>query len=322
MPAAHRPPRLQPVAQKTLPKLRSLPTPLRLEHPEHAPAVTLVLGEHPSSALSDHSEAESTLPPKPRSLRNQKKLSLNLSAASSNASSTSLILPDSPASIAPPVNIPSSVVASRRRPSVVSLPTATSTLAHRRDGEGSSSVPYVDGPIQVLPGIWIGSEDNARDWKDLVQRGIKSILNVAKEVASPYTLATHASTKSTAPNAHLSTESVDSNADSTFVPSHGGRPAMHYLRLPWSHGQTDLVRGGFVDGMVFVDKSLERGDGVLIQWVLSIIFLCSVLTLLQLSMWRFAFSDHGYRLGNACGSINLLVNACGSSSIEEWWYAW
>ncbi|KAF8516391.1 protein-tyrosine phosphatase-like protein [Gautieria morchelliformis] len=267
MPAAHRPPRLQPVAQQNFPKLRSLPTPLRIEHPEHLPAVTLVLEENPSSARSDQSEADSFLPPKPRSLRNQKKLSLNLSAAPSSASSASLILPDSPASIAPPVSLPPSAVASRRRPSVVSLPNGASTLAHRRDEEGSPSAPYVDGPIQILPGVWIGSEDNARDWKDLLERGIKSILNVAKEVASPYRPVAQAPLRSTVSTPNLTLKFSESTADPTYVPPHGpsGRPAMHYLRLPWSHGQADLVRGGFVDGMAFVDESLERGDGVLIH---------------------------------------------------------
>ena len=54
--------------------------------------------------------------------------------------------------------------------------------------------------------------------------------------------------------------------DPTYVPPHGpsGRPAMRYLRLLWSHGQVDLVRGGFLAGMTFVDQALEHGDGVLI----------------------------------------------------------
>jgi len=267
MPAAHRPPRLQPAAHNSLPKLRSLPTPPSIEHLDYSPAIPLVLEENPSSALSDHSEADSFLPPKPKSLRNQKKLCLNLSAASSNASSSSLLLPDSPASAAPSVALPPSAAAFRRRPSVVSLPNATSTLVHRRDEEGSPSAPYVDGPIQILPGIWIGSEDNARDWKDLLERGIKSILNVAKEVASPYACGAQASLRPTASTPNLTLKFTESKADVTYFPPHdpSGRPAMHYLRLPWSHGQTDLVRNGFMDGMSFVDESLERGDGVLIH---------------------------------------------------------
>ena len=40
---------------------------------------------------------------------------------------------------------------------------------------------------------------------------------------------------------------------------------MRYLQLPWSHGQVDLVRGGFLAGMTFVDQALECGNGVLIH---------------------------------------------------------
>ncbi|OBZ79131.1 Tyrosine-protein phosphatase pmp1 [Grifola frondosa] len=40
---------------------------------------------------------------------------------------------------------------------------------------------------------------------------------------------------------------------------------MHYLKLHWSHGQSDLVHEGFPAAFAFVDKALERGDGVLIH---------------------------------------------------------
>jgi tyrosine-protein phosphatase len=65
---------------------------------------------------------------------------------------------------------------------------------------------------------------------------------------------------------------------SAHLPS--GRPTMHYLKLPWSHGQQDLVRHGFPDGMSFTDAALARGDGVLIQSV-SFFFscFCCVLTM-------------------------------------------
>ena len=42
---------------------------------------------------------------------------------------------------------------------------------------------------------------------------------------------------------------------------------MHYLKLPWSHGQPDLVKDGFATAMTFIDAALQRGDGVLVQYV-------------------------------------------------------
>ena len=92
---------------------------------------------------------------------------------------------------------------------------------------------------------------------------------MAKEVVSPYASTADASLRPTASTPNLALAFSESKTDPTYVPPHGpsGRPAMHYLRLPWSHGQADLVRGGFLAGMTFVDQALERGDGVLIQYV-------------------------------------------------------
>lgn len=159
------------------------------------------------------------------------------------------------------------VAARRRRPSVVSMPASTTAAIYRKeeDGEGSPSVPYSDGPIEILPRIWLGSEDNARDWKCLIERGIRSILNVAKEVSSPFDTAVAQPRRpfSSTPNITRTTKS----SNSTYYPPHipSGRPGMHYLRLAWSHGQSDLVHSGFPEAMSFVDQALERGDGVLIH---------------------------------------------------------
>lgn len=159
-----------------------------------------------------------------------------------------------------------------RRPSIVSLPAVSAptpaSMIYRKEEDSSPTIPYPDGPIQIIPGIWLGSEDNARDWKGLIERGIKSILNVAKEVASPldplgfsHPLRAVAS----APNFQLSR-----SPSSTYHPPNlaTGRPAMHYLKLQWSHGQQDLVDVGFHDAMSFTDAALERGEGVLIQYVI------------------------------------------------------
>ena len=153
-----------------------------------------------------------------------------------------------------------------RRLSVVSLPTTnpTATLAHRKEEEGSPTVPYLDGPTQIMPGIWLGSEDNARDWKGLIERGIKSILNVAKEVSLPFDAAQPMRPFASTPNLKQAVEE-----SSTYYPAHlpTGRPSMHYLKLQWSHGQQDLVEDGFPAAMAFTDAALARGEGVLVQYV-------------------------------------------------------
>jgi len=202
-----------------------------------------------------------------------KKLSLSLPSAQS--SSASLQLPPEP---------PTAALSPRRprRPSIISLPTVNPTISllHRKDEDGASeSVPYANGPIQVIPGIWIGSEDNARDWKGLVERGIRSILNVAKEVASPFD--TLQSSQTLRPAMSTPDFRHRRNPDSTYYPPHvpSGRPAMHYLKLQWSHGQHDLVQDGFKAGMAFSDAALVRGEGCLIQCVSSRISPFIVLTI-------------------------------------------
>jgi hypothetical protein len=183
---------------------------------------------------------------------------------------------------------------------VVSLPAATTLLRQREDD--SPSIPYVDGPIEILPGIWLGSEESARDWRGLVKRGIKSILNVAKEVACPIDASTSKPLRSSVSTSDLSAEPQDSKP--IYFPAHAlsGRPGLHYLKLPWSHGQPDLVNVGLPAAFDFVDKSVARGDGILIQ---SVFFFFPLLLhtahvncrspIKQLSVWHFTLWNANYR---------------------------
>ena len=248
--------------QVSMPRKRCPPTALRIHTPQHH-INPLVLDDSSShSTLSSPTASDLPATPlhplqKPRSLRNMKKLSINLPSAES--STHSLLSPLSP----PPSVIDSTPIpASRsRRPSILSLP--SNTVFHRRDEDGSPTIPYLDGPIQVLPGVWLGSEENARDWPGLIQHRIKAILNVAKEVTSPFDQPLRQSAST--PNLASSTR----DPSSTYYPPHlpSGRPGMYYLKLHWSHGEKHLVRDGFPVAMAFVDAALARNEGVLIQYV-------------------------------------------------------
>ena len=82
-----------------------------------------------------------------------KKLSLALPSAQS---STNSLL--SPLAAEPPTRIADAVPTRRRRPSIISLPNAsTSSILHRKDedgdGEDSSAVPYADGTLSDVPGF-------------------------------------------------------------------------------------------------------------------------------------------------------------------------
>ena len=256
---------MQSTAQQsiTFPRRRNAPANLGIKiTPPPANLTTVVVAEgdspSPSGPPSDSESVSLRSPTKPRSVRNVKRLSLTLQTKPSTNSLTVATQDQLPVP-------PSPALEPRRRPSVVSLPATTTLLRQREDD--SPSVPYADGPIEILPGIWLGSEDSARDWRGLIKRGIKSILNVAKEVVCPIDASTSKSLRSSVSTSDLSAEPQDSKP--TYFPAHilTGRPGLHYLKLPWSHGQPDLVNVGLPAAFDFVDKSISRGDGILIQWV-------------------------------------------------------
>ncbi|KAI8995563.1 hypothetical protein BD414DRAFT_409934 [Trametes punicea] len=263
-----------PRPQSTLPPRRKgPPAPLRIDTPVHKPGVASFSSDSSASAFtlssttSDADFFNLPSPSKPRSLRNMKKLSITLPSA--HSSSNSLALP----AVGPRDPIPPTPsLGPKRRPSVISLPntTTTTSLLRRKgeDGDDSPTVPYADGPVQILPGIWLGSEDNVRDWRGLMERGIKSILNVAKEVQTDFDQNVAQSLRPFMSTPDLTTTRTGAaGRPSTYYPAHlpSGRPAMHYLKLHWSHGQDDLVQKGFPAAFDFIDRALERGDGVLVH---------------------------------------------------------
>lgn len=231
------------------------PPGLRIDTPLQNATMTLA-PRHPSTSTSAVSPSTSdsgsfSQPPRSRS-RNMKKLSLTLSTQSS---SSSLALPPNE-----PLLDRAAQDARSRCPSVMS----TSSMLHRKDEDGSPTAPYSDGPIEILPKIWLGAEDNARDWRGLATRKIGSILNVAKEVSSPFDSLTSPEVSQTP----FTGPSNTPQSQGAYYPADGtGRPALHYLKLEWSHAQSDLVQRGFPEAMAFVDQSLSRGEGVLIQYV-------------------------------------------------------
>lgn len=102
-----------------------------------------------------------------------------------------------------------------------------------------------------------------------MERGIKTVLNVAKEVTTAFDSVRPPPIRPFMSTPDLNSTVTGSSSAPHFYPAHmaSGRPGMHYLKLAWSHGQADLVSQGFPTAMAFVDQALERGEGILIQYV-------------------------------------------------------
>lgn len=239
---------LQTPPKPSIQRKRGPPTALTIETPApiqpiavNLPDSTVTsLSSAASDAPSDFMRFDRPAPAKSRSLRNMKKLSLALPSAASSTHSLSIPPPDQTA-VASSSRITSDAASVRSRSTSVSslsVNTALGALALRKheDSEGTTGAdPYADGPIEILPGIWLGNEDNARDTYTLAQFGIKAILNVAQEV--------------------------------TGIEDVAAEHGLDFLKLNWSHGQKDLgtVKDGFPAGFSFVDAARQRGDGVLVQ---------------------------------------------------------
>lgn len=97
--------------------------------------------------------------------------------------------------------------------------------------------PYSDGPIEIIPGVWLGAEDSVFYWSCWA-RGKKSvgIVNVAQEIENPF-------------DANASMDSWDWPSSAKGKPkvalsSHSpeeGQPRVEYAHLRWSHGEGGLA---------------------------------------------------------------------------------
>ncbi|KAG7566960.1 hypothetical protein FFLO_01339 [Filobasidium floriforme] len=97
--------------------------------------------------------------------------------------------------------------------------------------EGHARPPYADGPVQVVKGVWIGNEESVErfdEWVGGAQRGM--IVNVAKELEDPFK-----------GQDQEQMERADNNSTVRSYAATEGRPALTYLKLDWTHGETDLA---------------------------------------------------------------------------------
>lgn len=154
------------------------------------------------------------------------------------------------------------------------MPSLANLYLKRKDEDEATGSPYACGPVEILPGIWLGSEENALDWDGLRRRGVHAILNVAREVNLPQDRIRQVS--------HVQVNGE--NGEIIHPSSVSSSTNIHYLKLDWSHGQQDLVNSGFKTAMTFVDAARQYGHGVLVQYVHSHYDLLDILKCLRCNL--------------------------------------
>lgn len=126
--------------------------------------------------------------------------------------------------------------------------------------QGDASQPYADGPVQVVPGVWIGAEESVFQYDIWAGPSSRArVVNVAKEVPNPF-------------DGERTQDGLD----------------IDYLHLKWGHGQGDLANvpsegqlgakqsvgevredAGFWDAIQWMEAGRERAEPVLIQSVVT-----------------------------------------------------
>jgi hypothetical protein len=165
--------------------------------------------------------------------------------------------------------------------------------------------PYANGPIELVPGVFLGAEDSVFHWKTYAGSSSRvRILNVAQEIDDPFTTVKG-----------KGKEKLDV-VDYEAVP---GRPIVEYAHLSWGHGEgglADLPDGasleaiintcppsgrekwGFWDAIQWMEEARREGTPILIQYVSS--SSCDFADD-QLPMWCFPLGDSCYRLYHVIG---------------------
>ncbi|KAK9760944.1 tyrosine/serine/threonine protein phosphatase [Basidiobolus ranarum] len=182
--------------------------------------MTLAFPSHSISRLSSGS-----LPKKPvmaMKNRNSKNLSLALSSSAVQ-------------SLVPPT--PKHSVSSIRRSTIPTL---------GKENLMNYDSPYINGPVCILPGLYLGTESNASSKENLRKYNIHYILNVAKEVKNPYV---------------TDPQSCDSNITLELG---SDLRNLRYKKFAWGHNQEN-INDFFEAAFAYIDEARSRGISVLVH---------------------------------------------------------
>ncbi|KAK9765200.1 hypothetical protein K7432_006656 [Basidiobolus ranarum] len=125
-------------------------------------------------------------------------------------------------------------------------------------GDGPNS--YKTGPVCILSYLFLGCEKNAQDKEMLVKNDIHYILNVAKEVESPYL---EGSISPTTPSIVSHTLQLESEylSDPTRI--------LRYKNLAWGHNEENILNS-FKGAFRFIDEARSHKLGILVHCQLGV----------------------------------------------------
>lgn len=108
--------------------------------------------------------------------------------------------------------------------------------------------PYQDGPVQALPGIWLGAEESVSRWDVWATNATGNrvrVMNVAQEVEDPFDPGLSRVSGWSAPSGlpeEMPSRKLKLKAYPAAVAGDGARPIPHveYCHARWSHGELGL----------------------------------------------------------------------------------
>lgn len=103
--------------------------------------------------------------------------------SSKDNATTDAFVPPTPSIARPKTGIPALTVES-----LVARNREAGAPLNSNSGEADEEFPYQCGPKEILPGLFLGSEQNAKDPTILKELGITQVICCAKEVACPWLL--------------------------------------------------------------------------------------------------------------------------------------
>ncbi|KAJ1654519.1 tyrosine/serine/threonine protein phosphatase [Dispira simplex] len=172
-------------------------------------------------------------------------------------------------------------------------------------------------PMEILPNLYLGDENNAANMAVLKRLGIQYILNVAREVENPFrNRATSLNAVSTLDSAASRTSSCRptraASVDTHSVPvSEESEDPEHitYKKFSWTHSQDNLDQY-FEHAFAYIDQARDAGKAVLVHCQLGVSRSASLVIAYVMRSLRLT-TNEAYKYvksksPNVCPNLNLM----------------